>query len=334
VAIADPPRHQSWEGPLFVVGMPRSGTKLLRGLLTQHPIIRIPDFETEFLPYLVRWVREQGEPRDPEAFARMYAGLKDAPYFSFRASRGEPFSPDAWREWCADRFDAAGMFEGFARYELGMPRGSGKVWGDKSPNYITCVDVLLEHFPQAHIVHIVRDPRDYCVSMRTAWGKDLRRAAQRWGNDVMAAHRLCTTSKRRCLEIRYEDLLRDAEGQLARLCNFLGVMYTPGLAQLKCSVENVGDARGRAEIVKHNHSKFRSSLSKRDQKAIEELAYDTMREFGYEPELAKQQTRLSGMSLAYRRAKDGWHLVRKGAARGGWLRALRFHVQHQVVSKS
>ena len=44
----------SWEGPLFIVGMPRSGTKLLRGLLNQHPRIRIPDFETEFAPFLVR----------------------------------------------------------------------------------------------------------------------------------------------------------------------------------------------------------------------------------------------------------------------------------------
>jgi hypothetical protein len=32
---------------MFLIGMPRSGTKLLRGLLNQHPRVRIPTAETE-----------------------------------------------------------------------------------------------------------------------------------------------------------------------------------------------------------------------------------------------------------------------------------------------
>src|SRR5262245_12693694 len=48
--------EMSWEGPMFIVGMPRSGTKLLRGLLDQHPRIRILQTETEFLPFLSAWV--------------------------------------------------------------------------------------------------------------------------------------------------------------------------------------------------------------------------------------------------------------------------------------
>jgi hypothetical protein len=47
----------SWTGPLFIIGMPRSGTKLLRGLLEQHPRVRVPTIETEFFPFLVRWAR-------------------------------------------------------------------------------------------------------------------------------------------------------------------------------------------------------------------------------------------------------------------------------------
>ena len=52
---SDPPTAipAPFEGPLFLVGMPRSGTKLLRALLNRHPNISIMTNETEFLPYLV-----------------------------------------------------------------------------------------------------------------------------------------------------------------------------------------------------------------------------------------------------------------------------------------
>ena len=67
-----------WSGPLFVVGMPRSGTKLLRGLLQQHARIRMPDFETDFFPFLVRHVREHGKPAGDADFARLFDALRGA----------------------------------------------------------------------------------------------------------------------------------------------------------------------------------------------------------------------------------------------------------------
>ena len=36
-----------FRGPLFIIGMPRSGTKLLRGLLNGHSRVAIPSCETE-----------------------------------------------------------------------------------------------------------------------------------------------------------------------------------------------------------------------------------------------------------------------------------------------
>lgn len=42
--------QNGWEGPI---------SKLLRGPLNQHSRIRIADLETEFLPFLARWVKER-----------------------------------------------------------------------------------------------------------------------------------------------------------------------------------------------------------------------------------------------------------------------------------
>src|SRR5690606_34430729 len=55
-----------------------------------------------------------------------------------------------------------------------------RIVGDKTPEYITRVPLLAQLFPRAKFVHIMRDPRDYVVSIRKAWGKSLPRAAQRW----------------------------------------------------------------------------------------------------------------------------------------------------------
>jgi hypothetical protein len=324
----------SWEGPLFIVGMPRSGTKLLRGLLNQHPRIRIPDFETEFLPFLVRWVQTHGQPADERAFVRLHAELSRAPYFVYRNARLGPLPVSEWRTWCAGRFDAGGLFEGLMRYETRTPPGSGIIWGDKSPGYITQLDTIREHFPDARVVHLVRDVRDYCASIRKAWTKDVRRAAHRWGQDVLNAHRHCVAYASRCLEVRYEDLLESPAQALERVCGFLQVPFIETLTQLDRSVENIGDARGRTEIVRGNRSKYRAARSRRELASIESLGWTAMRELGYQPQLARGQSELGRVSLACRRLKDGIQLLGSGAAKARLFATLRFHAQHQRVSKS
>jgi hypothetical protein len=59
-----------------------------------------------------------------------------------------------------------------------------------------------------------------------------------------------------------------------------------------------------------------------------------MRELGYEPQLARAQSELGRVSLACRRLKDGLRLLSSGAAKARFFDTLRFHAQHQRVSKS
>src|SRR4249919_1045184 len=90
-----------WEGPLFIVGMPRSGTKLLRGLLTQHELVRIPPIETEFLPFIASWVERHGAPTTEPAFKQLYDSLRAATYFDYRGRVAPAFEWASWRVACA-----------------------------------------------------------------------------------------------------------------------------------------------------------------------------------------------------------------------------------------
>lgn len=320
-----------WEGPLFIIGMPRSGTKLLRGLLSKHQRIRLLAAETDFLPFIDAWVQRRGKPVSPEAFERLAEAMQSANYFNFR-SKSTPFRWQEWRAACNGHYDAGGLFEGFARYELDAERGSQLIWADKSPAYIRHIPLILRHFPGARIVHIVRDVRDHCVSMRNAWGKDLRRAAWRWGRDVLAAHRQCRAMPEHCLEVRFEELLQDPELQLRRICLFLDLEFSTDLTELSQSVESRGYAAGRTRIMRDNFRNFESRLTPNEITAIESLAWNTMQSLGYMPVRASRQSHLSPLMQQILRLKDGVRLVVAGVHRKGMAAAFRFHAAHRRMA--
>lgn len=322
----------AWEGPLFIVGMPRSGTKLLRGLLSKHPRIRILAAETDFIPFIDDWVQRHGRPVTSEAFKLFADTMRGANYFNFRPAARGPFRWQDWRIACNGNVDVGGLFEGFARYELNVERGAGLIWADKSPAYIRHIPLLLKHFPGARILHIVRDVRDHCVSMRNAWGKDLRRSAWRWGQDVLTAHRQCMHMPERCLEVRFEELLQDPHTQMRRICLFLDLEFLPGLTELSQSVERRGYAAGRTEIVRDNFRKFESRLTLQEIFAIESLAWQAMQALGYWPDHATRQTSLSSLMQQVLKLKDGVHLVASGMSRRGVAAAVRFHATHRRMA--
>jgi hypothetical protein len=258
--------------------------------------------------------------------------MQDANYFNFRATERGPFNWQMWWAACGGRCDASGLFEGFARYELDARRGDGVIWADKSPAYIRHVPLLLRHFPNARIVHIVRDVRDHCVSMRNAWHKDIRRAAWRWGRDVLEAHRQCAARPGRCLEVKFENLLQQPERELRRLCMFLDIEFFAGLTELSQSVEGRGYAAGKTEIVRDNFSKFSTRLTPKEIAAIESLAWRTMLTLGYKPQQANGPKQLSPLMQQVLRLKDGAQLAMNGVSKRGIFAAVRYHATHHRMS--
>jgi hypothetical protein len=322
----------AWEGPLFIVGMPRSGTKLLRGLLSKHPRIRILAAETDFLPFIDEWVERHGNAVTPQAFEQLAHDMQGANYFNFRPTARGPFRWQDWRSACNGHFDVSGLFEGFARYELDAERGSGTIWADKSPAYIRQIPLILKHFPTGRILHIVRDVRDHCVSMRNAWGKDIRRSAWRWGKDVLTAHRQCMSMPERCLEVRFEELLQDPDTQMRRICLFLDLNFFAGLTELSQSVEQRGYAAGRTEIMRDNFRKFETRMTPHEVATVESLAWNCMHSLGYTPVRATSQRQMSALMQTMLKLKDGAHLVKSGMARRGVAAAVRFHATHRRMA--
>jgi LPS sulfotransferase NodH len=217
------------ERPVFVVGCPRSGTTLLQVMLHSHPRIAIPP-ETRFVVPAYRDRERLGDLRDPaarRAVAEWIVGDR-------RTRFGDLGLPAAD---VVERVARAGPTVGsvvgtvLAAYaeRFGKPR-----WGDKRPAYWRDLDVILRMFPDAQIIHLVRDGRACVASLlRMPWWKGgFYGAVATW----RMALRRCRRFGRRLgsqsyIEIHYEDLVSDPDMALRRLCAFLGEDYDAAMAR-------------------------------------------------------------------------------------------------------
>ena len=72
--------------PLFVLGAPRSGTKLLRALLNNHPDVSLGN-EGNFVPRLVKQFGLGADLSRPEAQRELYRAFSRAEYVKSAAAR-------------------------------------------------------------------------------------------------------------------------------------------------------------------------------------------------------------------------------------------------------
>jgi Sulfotransferase family len=199
----------------FVVGVPRSGTTLLRLMLDSHPELTIPP-ETHFVPAVIRAVR-RGRTADGVA-----AVITD-----HRRWTDFGLEPNALRGRIAavDPLEAGGAIRAF--FELYAEKQGKPRWGDKTPGYATKMRRIQKALPEARFIHVIRDGRDVVASRaRRAQREPLpvAVAARRWKRRVISTRRRAEDVEH-YMEVRYEDLVANPEGTLQRVCDFVELPF-------------------------------------------------------------------------------------------------------------
>jgi hypothetical protein len=130
-------------------------------------------------------------------------------------------------------------------FDLYATRRGKPLAGDKSPGYVRRMAQLHELLPSARFMHIIRDPRDLCLSM-LEWSSGENTAGQfgTWAEDPVTSTalywRLSVGLGRQCgaqlggdiyHEVRYENLVASPERTVTRLCTFLGIPYDPRMTR-------------------------------------------------------------------------------------------------------
>ncbi|MGV2340269.1 MAG UNVERIFIED_CONTAM: sulfotransferase [Planctomycetaceae bacterium] len=99
------------------------------------------------------------------------------------------------------------------------------VVGDNTPLYVMAIPAILELFPNAKFIHMVRDPRDVvCSMLNMRFGAcEAVTAAMEWHQTLgcwLLAERLIPESQR--MECRYEDLCTSPEATFGGVASFVG----------------------------------------------------------------------------------------------------------------
>jgi tetratricopeptide (TPR) repeat protein len=183
--------------PIFVIGLPRSGSTLIEQILASHSAVEA----TAELPEggrLVRFIDRQrvGGKVYPEAVAA--------------------FTGQALAE-IGRRYD-----EGTRRYRSGKPR-----FIDKMPNNFATVGLLALALPDARFINAARDPRDTCLSCYKqlfARGQPFTYDLTEIGDYYLEYRRMIdhwhAVLPGRVLDVQYESVVADLEGQARRLLAF------------------------------------------------------------------------------------------------------------------
>ena len=117
-------------------------------------------------------------------------------------------------------------------FQISCRRARKSRWGDKTPRYVTDISRLHRVFPGAKFVHIIRDARDVCLSLRQAWRHTWHYSAEYWSQTVRAGvAQGQSIGMDFYLEVAYEDLVRQPEPMLRRICAFLGEDFEPKMLE-------------------------------------------------------------------------------------------------------
>ena len=208
----------------IVVGCPRSGTSLLAVMLDSHPLLAVPP-ETAFLPNVTAL-------RGPAASLRQRF-FEIVTTDRITVSNWTDFGLDA--EALRERLEAIEPFTVAAGvrafYALYAEREGKPRYGEKTPGYVFSMAAIAALLPEAHFIHVIRDPGDTALSWRRTWfapAQDFRLLGEAWRRHVEAG-RSAGATLRRYTELRFEALVREPERELKRLCEFLSLAWDPAM---------------------------------------------------------------------------------------------------------
>lgn len=303
---------------VFIVGLPRTGSTLLRSLLNRSERICISG-ETHYLHHWAQLGRKRqlarfGDLRDSanlEAFVD-YVYLEHAsregafwPWLNRNVPKGE-FQQRLAATDRSDRAIFTLLIELFAEKKRGAVNPE-MILGEKTPGNLDYVPVLMDWYPQAKIIHTFRDPRAIYVSAvklakasKWGWKNKLRLVPGRWLPPAietsMAIYilRAWLTAGRQhavysrqypgryCL-VRFEDLIQDPQTQLLNLCNFLAVPYQPEMLDDVAVIESSYNAQRivRDGIDKKAADRWRGHIPPLIRTAFTTLGRRQLATFGY-----------------------------------------------------
>jgi hypothetical protein len=287
---------------LFVYGVGRSGTSLLMSILDSHPDICMVPETHFFLKYVAN--RSRKRKISKKTLGEFQRVLRNDSHFDrIELSIEEVLCgfKDSWQSCTTlDVFN-----ELLYKYKKMY---NADIVGVKDPRLIDRLEDLHRFFPCAHVIHIIRDPRDVVLSRNKAeWSSHRsyithaltystqRKRGTRAGNILYGE---------RYKELYYEDLISNTSKVLRRVCSKLKIDYNDNMLNFNDSANRlVGNKEAKwksktfGPIRSDNKYKWRDQMSEGRVRVIEYICKDVFTDTRYKREYESE--RIQEIMLEY-----------------------------------
>jgi hypothetical protein len=254
------------EQPIFIIGAPRSGTTFLASLL--EPSHYGAPFETHFITKYFKKLETYGDINTVKNLSSLLNDISKE-----RAVMQWKLELNA--QAIIDEIGVSITYPDIVNYIClkASNKAGNTLWGDKTPHYIGDMEIILELFPNAKYIYIVRDGRDVALSLlKKVWGpNNIYYCARHWrdlNNKDLTLMKL--EQGNQLFRIRYEELIDKPKSISQKLYQFL-----------RLDIETTRTEAITSSTIKGNYGKWQQSLTEHQIKIFEKTAGNTLIKFGY-----------------------------------------------------
>ena len=274
---------QGIRGPVFVGGIERSGKTYMRFMLSSHSPL-VFSKRTNLWP---NFYNRFGDLSQVENFERCLQAMMQNKHVRALEPDIERIRQEFWQ-------GIPSYARLFAIVHEQYVESQGKVrWGDQTELIERFADLIFVAYPDAKIIHMIRDPRDVYEASLARKPQDrisVGDLTARWLYSADLAARNHKLYPDRYKIVRYESLVSRPEETLGEVCRFLGIEYKPAMVRMeeiprfwKEDEEHayVTDTPLKTDFI----GRFRTGISKYEITFIQKYTGGILPQYGYSLEL-------------------------------------------------
>lgn len=276
--------------PIFIVGSGRCGTTLLRRILQASPKVHIPpenwalggcisDFQ--YYSWLMSW----------KAIVHLYLGRHIGANHRWFASPPSNLQ-QRLLSIAEPKRSLAHLIAECYTYHGERQKAQFTRWGDKNPLNINHMNPILEVFPDARFIHMIRDGVDVVHS----WSKlekykgNVTDPARRWTDAITKGKAFSHHNPEALLEVRYERFVRNPSIMTREIFRFIDLEYDEEVLTREAHFREMRQAheiehykKAFKDISPRNIGKGRKTLTSKQAKRLGPMMNDVLTDLGYEP---------------------------------------------------
>ena len=283
--------------PVFICGSMKSGTTLLTQLLDSHPDLFVMPGDSGFIATREKWQRSEFRDIARHWVHRLINPTGKRPFWFMgkEKERFESFLQKLRRNLEGDRHTVFSCVVQALAGVLTDPDAPPRYWVEKNPHNELHAESLLEEFPGAKFIHILRDPLENIASLERnakvrGWTSTPFQRAHEL-KKLFAAARQNRTSlgAARYHVLRYEELVSTPESTLRELCHFLDIPYRDSmLIPTEAGKEGMSNSMYESDRVtgvimdRTRESRYEQELTPAEVQDIVTVLYNDATALGYD----------------------------------------------------